>query len=158
MLLMPALNASFAATLPPSLSLHAFNNMQLPLPKHSDKSPAPPAPTSTTSLSNTVKGQIHVKLIQTRGLNVFSSMVRLYVAVQFEQNEFVSQDPTDEADKKVKSVSISCVGSGSVLSALAKVLGNPHPLSPSSSVRSHSSANSTGTSTTDGLFVHSNAK
>ncbi|SJL01708.1 related to SCH9-serine/threonine protein kinase involved in stress response and nutrient-sensing signaling pathway [Armillaria ostoyae] len=148
----PALNASFAAALPPSLSLHAFNNMQLPSPKRSDKSPAPPASTSTTSLSNTSKGQIHVKLIQARGLNVLSSTARPYVVVQFEQNEFVSRDPTDEADKEVKGVPISRVGSGSALSALAKASGNPHPPSPSSSVGSRSSANSSGTGTTGGLF------
>ncbi len=88
----------------------------------------------------------------------WASMVRPYVIVQFEQNEFVSRDPTDEADKEVKCVPISRIGSGSVLGALANVLGNPHPLSPSSSVRSRSSSNSSNTGTTGGLFVHSNAK
>ncbi|PBL02252.1 kinase-like protein [Armillaria gallica] len=126
--------------------------MQLPSPKRSDKSPAPPASTSTTSLSNTSKGQIHVKLIQARGLNVLSSTARPYVVVQFEQNEFVSRDPTDEADKEVKGVPMSRVGSGSALSALAKASGNPHPPSPSSSVGSRSSANSSGTGTNGGLF------
>ncbi|KAI6097414.1 kinase-like domain-containing protein [Pisolithus croceorrhizus] len=40
--------------------------------------------------SVTSKGQIHVKLISAR--------------VQFEQNEFVSRDPTDEMDKEVKGI------------------------------------------------------
>lgn len=48
------------------------------------------------------KGQIHVKLISARGLSVTSVHARPYVVVQFEQNEFVSRDPTDEMDKEVK--------------------------------------------------------
>ncbi|KAI0774169.1 serine/threonine protein kinase [Fomes fomentarius] len=50
------------------------------------------------------KGQIHVKLIQARGLNVRSSLSRPYVVVQFEQNEFVSREPTGEGDKEVKGI------------------------------------------------------
>jgi hypothetical protein len=45
-----------------------------------------------------------VKLIQARGLNVPSLQSRPYLVVQFEQNEFVSRDPTDEADREVKGV------------------------------------------------------
>lgn len=48
------------------------------------------------------KGQLHVKLIQARGLAVRSPRARPYVVVQFEQAEFVSRDPTDETDKEVR--------------------------------------------------------
>ncbi|KAG6333506.1 hypothetical protein ID866_5582 [Astraeus odoratus] len=61
------------------------------------------APSSQASGSSaTSKGQIHVKLISARGLSVTSVHARPYVVVQFEQNEFVSRDPTDEMDKEVK--------------------------------------------------------
>ena len=66
------------------------------------------------------RGQIHVKLIQARGLNVRSSKARPYVVVQFEQNEFVSRDPTDETDKEVKGVAtnLSRNSSSTALSTL----------------------------------------
>ena len=52
---------------------------------------------STSSSSSSVsRGQLHVKLIQARGLNVHSVHARPYVVVQFEQNEFVSRDPIHE--------------------------------------------------------------
>ena len=64
--------------------------------------------TSTTSSLNgnsgPSRGQIHVKLISARGLNVRSVKARPYVVVQFEQNEFVSRDPTEETDKEIKGV------------------------------------------------------
>ncbi|EAU84562.1 AGC/Akt protein kinase [Coprinopsis cinerea okayama7 len=71
-----------------------------------------PSPSSSSPLSAS-RGQIHVKLISARALNVRSVHARPYVVVQFEQNEFVSRDPTDEGDKEVKGVatainSLSC--------------------------------------------------
>lgn len=63
------------------------------------------------------KGQIHVKLIQARSLNVRSSSSRPYLVVQFEQNEFVSRDPTDETDKEVKGIATNL----SALSALGAI-------------------------------------
>lgn len=79
------------------LSIHApdFNMMQPPKPKNK--------PHQTPS-SGPSKGQIHVKLIQARNLNVPTNHARPYVVVQFEQNEFVSRDPTDESDREVKGV------------------------------------------------------
>ncbi|CAL1700924.1 unnamed protein product [Somion occarium] len=73
--------------------------------------------------SSTSKGQIHVKLIQARGLNVRSSHARPYVVVQFEQNEFVSRDPTDESDKEVKGVAttLSRNSSSTALTALSTI-------------------------------------
>lgn len=75
--------------------------------------------------SGPTKGQIHVKLISARGLNVRSSKARPYVVVQFEQNEFVSRDPTEESDKEIKGVAtnLSRVSSSTALSSLA---GHPH--------------------------------
>lgn len=54
-----------------------------------------------------------------------SSKARPYVVVQFEQNEFVSRDPTDEADKEVKGVAtnLSRTSSSTALSTMAG-----HPL------------------------------
>ncbi|KAI0796771.1 kinase-like domain-containing protein [Abortiporus biennis] len=84
-------------------------------------------PSAATGASSAApaKGQIHVKLIQARGLNVRSSKARPYVVVQFEQNEFVSRDPTDESDKEVRGVAtaLSRNSSSTALSALG-VLSN----------------------------------
>ncbi|TRM68345.1 putative serine/threonine protein kinase [Schizophyllum amplum] len=71
--------------------------------------PSAPSPSSTAQQSSSAgpsasKGQIHVKLIQARGLNVSSSAARPYVVVTYEQSEFVSRDPTDETDKEVRGV------------------------------------------------------
>lgn len=79
-----------------------------------------PGPTPTAGPS---KGQIHVKLIQARGLNVRSTSARPYAVVQFEQNEFVSRDPTDEMGKEVKgtATTISRNGSSTALSALSAI-------------------------------------
>lgn len=134
------------------LSLHApvFNMQQPPPPKRqtskqpgsagssssSGSSSAPktngrntPASTNTSASSSMQssgpsKGQIHVKLIQARGLNVRSSSSRPYVVVQFEQNEFVSRDPTGEDDKEVKGVATSTLSrnpSSTALSALGAI-------------------------------------
>ncbi|EMD40811.1 hypothetical protein CERSUDRAFT_45181 [Gelatoporia subvermispora B] len=69
------------------------------------------------------RGQVHVKLIQARGLNVRASNARPYVVVQFEQNEFVSREPTDETDKEVKGVAtaLSRNTSSTALSALGAI-------------------------------------
>ena len=106
----------------PTTTIHApvFNIMEPPKPK-SKPPPAqsPPKPQA----SGPSKGQIHVKLIQARGLNVPSLQARPYVVVQFEQNEFVSRDPTDEADKEVKGVAttLSRNSSSTALSSLTAI-------------------------------------
>lgn len=148
---------TFAAALPTThLSIHAPDfNMALPssklnksVPNRSSASQAPSASSSlsipstsnssaSTSISNgssspssqpsASKGQIHVKLIQARGLNVRASSARPYVVVQFEQNEFVSRDPTDESDKEVKgtasalSSNIPRTSSSNAISALGAI-------------------------------------
>ncbi|KAJ6510033.1 kinase-like domain-containing protein [Mycena vitilis] len=68
------------------------------------------------------KGQIHVKLIQARALHVRPTG-RPYVVVQFEQNEFVSRDPTGEADKEVKGTptALPSAASSSAMSALGAI-------------------------------------
>lgn len=106
------------------LSLHApVFNMQQPPPGNRNKSLAsiitssPSTPPQTTAS----KGQIHVKLIQARALNVRTMHARPYVVVQFEQNEFVSRDPTDETDKEVKGTAISRQPSSNAVSALGAI-------------------------------------
>ncbi|OJA15277.1 hypothetical protein AZE42_00941 [Rhizopogon vesiculosus] len=104
------------------------NNSNTP----SSSSPSTRTSSSTASSSTaaphphttgTSKGQIHVKLISARGLNVTSIHSRSYVVVQFEQNEFVSRDPTDEMDKEVKGIAtaLSRVSSSNGLSTLSAV-------------------------------------
>ncbi|KAH7887955.1 kinase-like domain-containing protein [Phlebopus sp. FC_14] len=117
----------------------------------------------TPGPSATSKGQIHVKLISARGLNVPSIRARPYVVVQFEQNEFVSRDPTDEMDKEVKgtATTLSRASSSIALSSLSAIGGAPRPAgksstntSPSSSVSSSSKSPSPTNppSVTQGLF------
>jgi hypothetical protein len=102
------------------LSIHApIFIMQQPPPAKNLIIKQPPS--SSTPPSS--KGQIHVKLIQARALNVRSLNARPYVVVQFEQNEFVSRDPTLESDKEVKGAAISL--SRSISSA--KILRHPQP-------------------------------
>jgi hypothetical protein len=83
----------------------------------------PPPLSSSASAPPTSKGQIHVKLIQARALNVRTVYARPYVVVQFEQNEFVSRDPTLESDKEVKgtATSVSRSISSNALSALGAI-------------------------------------
>ena len=107
------------------LSLHApVFNMQPPPPaKNLTKSKQPPLATSPSPHTPISRGQIHVKLIQARALNVRSINARPYVVVQFEQNEFVSRDPTLESDKEVKGTptSLSTSTSSTALSALGAI-------------------------------------
>lgn len=75
------------------------------------------------SASGPSKGQIHVKLIQARGLNVRSSQSKPYVVVQFEQNEFVGRDPIEETEKEAKGIAtnLSRQSSSTAISALTAV-------------------------------------
>lgn len=115
-----ATHTSFAAALPTtSVSLHAPDFNMHAAPRSKPHTPSPPPPLTAS------RGQIHVKLIQARALNVHSSGARPYVVVQFEQNEFISRDPTDDADKEVKGVAAP----QRALNALARASGQ----SPSSS-------------------------
>ncbi|KAI9574915.1 kinase-like domain-containing protein [Boletus coccyginus] len=116
--------------------------------------PQPPAPSATS------KGQIHIKLISARGLNVSSIHARPYVVVQFEQNEFVSRDPTEETDKEVKgtATALSRTSSSNALTAL-NAIGVSRPpgksstnTSPSSSLSSSSKLPSPIHPSPQGLF------
>ncbi|KAG1762313.1 kinase-like domain-containing protein [Suillus occidentalis] len=113
--------------------------------------------TATPHSTGTSKGQIHVKLISARGLNVTSVRSRPYVVVQFEQNEFVSRDPTDEMDKEVKgtATALSRASSSIALSALSSI-GVPRPPGKASPGNSPSSSLQPSSinlhSTTHGLF------
>ncbi|KZT42896.1 Pkinase-domain-containing protein [Sistotremastrum suecicum HHB10207 ss-3] len=83
----------------------------------------PPVQPATPSHPNTPRGQLHVKLLQARHLHVSNPLARPYVVVQFEQNEFVSREPTDETEKEVKGVpvSLSRNTSSTALSALGAI-------------------------------------
>lgn len=103
---------------PPSASRRALAN------KSSASSPSTASQSATSTPAVTLsKGQIHVKLIQARGLNVRAPHARPYVVVQFEQNEFVSRDPTAETDKEVKgtATNLSRNGSSNAISALGAI-------------------------------------
>ncbi|KAH7102711.1 Pkinase-domain-containing protein [Auriculariales sp. MPI-PUGE-AT-0066] len=117
-----------------SLSLHPldFDIKQPPQPRGMGASPPTPSagPTTTTeprskrsSSSSSVKGQLHVKLIEAKGLNVPSIRSRPYVVVQFEQSEFVSRDPTCESDREAKGtpVALSRNISASAVGALGAI-------------------------------------
>ena len=107
------------------LSLHApiFIMQQPPPAKNLIIKPQPPSLPPSSSTPPSSKGQIHVKLIQARALNVRTVNARPYVVVQFEQNEFVSRDPTLESDKEVKgaAISLSRSISSNALSALGAI-------------------------------------
>ncbi|KAJ7937273.1 putative serine/threonine protein kinase [Mycena leptocephala] len=91
-----------------------------PKPQLPNKSPAPQtSSTAPHGPGSSSKGQIHVKLIQARGLHVRPT-AKPYVVVQFEQNEFVSRDPTGEADKEVKGTPTTLAAS-SAMSALGAI-------------------------------------
>lgn len=145
------------------LSLHAPDfNMRQPPPSRQhksgqDKSSTPSSSSISSSSSNgststTVgpsKGQIHVKLIQARGLNVRSVNARPYVVVQFEQNEFISREPADEMDKEVKgtATALSRNGSSNALSALSAIgLRAPRDSSKRAKSSADSSPSSSGKS------------
>ena len=114
----------------------------------------PPAPSATS------KGQIRVKLISARGLNVSSIHACPYVVVQFEQNEFVSRDPTEETDKEVKgtATALSRTSSSNALTALSAIGVSRPPgksstnTSPSSSIPSSCKVPSPILPSTQGLF------
>ncbi|KII95796.1 hypothetical protein PLICRDRAFT_98198 [Plicaturopsis crispa FD-325 SS-3] len=78
---------------------------------------------SQTSTAGPSKGQIHVKLIQARGLSVRSIHARPYVVVQFEQNEFVGRDPIEETEKEAKgtATTLASNGSSNAISALGAI-------------------------------------
>lgn len=120
------------------VSLHApvFNIMQPPPPK--SVSAFPPAPSRDSALS---KGQIHLKLIQSRGLSVRNLSARPYCVVQFEQNEFVSRDPIPESDKEVKGKPVARIisrqSSSTAINAL-DAIGSRHSSRKNSDNNSHS--------------------
>ncbi|KAG6886079.1 hypothetical protein C0993_004069 [Termitomyces sp. T159_Od127] len=114
-----------------TLSLHAPDfNMQPPPRRLHKAALAGPAPSAHTATSTphvaSSRGQIHVKLIQARGLAVRAPAARPYVVVQFEKNEFVSRDPTSDADKEVRGTptNLSRTSSSNAISALGAALDN----------------------------------
>ncbi|KIY49586.1 putative serine/threonine protein kinase [Fistulina hepatica ATCC 64428] len=133
-----------------------------PPPRNSKLSDPPPASSSPSAA--TMMGQIHVKLIEARALNVSSSSSRPYVVVQFEHNEFISRDPIDETDKQVNSIpALAAPGTTTTtaaVSALGKALeaANGHRSASSPNISSlvsstkRSSSDSSNGSKNGGLF------
>ncbi|KAL5508217.1 SCH9_2 [Sanghuangporus vaninii] len=147
-----------AAPSPPTTQRRDQQQQQLTIatPIPVAQSPSTASSTSSSSASSSVsRGQLHVKLIQARGLNVHSVNARPYVVVQFEQNEFVSRDPIHELEKEVKgtATNLSRNSSSSALSALGAInsraieqarrsAANSTASSPQSSVSSNKSTRS----------------
>lgn len=108
------------------------------------------------------RGQLHVKLIAARGLNVSSPRARPYVVVQFEQSEFVSRDPIAESDAPVRgvpaalsrvssAVNVALTATGAAGSGLARALAAN---TPGSSVSSGSSNGLGTTSSHNPVWKH----
>ncbi|KAK1228898.1 Serine/threonine-protein kinase [Marasmius sp. AFHP31] len=159
---------SFANSIPTtSLTLNApdFSMSLPPPPKSANKSSASQSspsqslksrlstslmnkfdsPSSSSSGTSTpvVKGQIHVKLIQARGLSVKAPTARPYVVVQFEQNEFISRDPTDEADREVKGTATSRHNPSNSTSSAMNALGAIHDANIKASAKANGSSKDT---------------
>ncbi|PIL37051.1 transporter [Ganoderma sinense ZZ0214-1] len=115
--------------------------------------PASSATSASSSMhpSAPSKGQIHVKLIQARSLNVRSSTSRPYLVVQFEQNEFVSRDPTDETDKEVKGIATN-LSALSALGAINSKASSKQGSARSSALPTPSSSFGSGKSQLQGTF------
>ncbi|SRR6266851_6418285 len=167
------------------LTLHAPDfDMQLPPANRSSHSRTPPLASSpsrplpsqaasTPAPSSSSKGQIHVKLISARGLKASSIKSRPYVVVVFENNEFISRDPTDEGDKEVRGVAtnlsrtsssiavstLGTLGSKAVAQETPTLTRRQSPVSSSSSPKSSLSVPSaSGTRTpSNGLLGRTSA-
>ncbi|KAI0304202.1 kinase-like protein [Russula brevipes] len=113
----PVNRSSHSRSPPPTTTLDASTLGSSPSRPHTSHSVSTAAPPSSP------KGQIHVKLISARGLNTPSIDSRPYVVVVFENNEFVSRDPTDEGDKEVRGVAtnLSRTSSSIAVSTLGAV-------------------------------------
>ncbi|KAG6880075.1 hypothetical protein C0992_006887 [Termitomyces sp. T32_za158] len=111
-------NADITPLATPTLGFPAQPTTHLSLHAPEFAMQQPPPPRSAPAPS---RGQLHVKLIQARGLAVHTPAARPYVVVQFEKNEFVSRDPTTESDKEVRGTptNLSRTSSSNAISALA---------------------------------------
>ncbi|KAH9062799.1 Pkinase-domain-containing protein [Lactarius vividus] len=124
---------------PTALTLHTPDfALQTPPVNRSSRSRSPSPTTLLSSLSHllqsppsqipasssTLKGQIHVRLISARGLNVPSLDSRPYVVVVFENNEFVSRDPTDGGDEEVKGIATDLSHTSSIVVSDLGVIGS----------------------------------
>lgn len=172
-------SGGFAAAIPaPQFSLHvpdlSMRNTKKPSQLSNameNKSKTPSSSTTSTTRTTsssapssqpsggsvTSKGQIHVKLISARGLSVTSVHARPYVVVQFEQNEFVSRDPTDEMDKEVKGIAtaLSRTSSSNAVAAIGPQRSagkSSTESSPTASLHSGPSLTSSTSHPTQSLF------
>jgi len=104
---------SVPSTMPLSLPPSKQQNARLPEPEPTLDSPPKETVEQTPNgtPSNSSLGQVHVKLIQARGLNIATTLAKPYVVVQFEQNEFVSRDPIDESEREVRGIPRPALGS-----------------------------------------------
>ncbi|KAG8726617.1 hypothetical protein FRC12_023230 [Ceratobasidium sp. 428] len=102
---------------------------------------------------NPSRGQLHVKLIAARGLNVSSPRARPYVVVQFEQSEFVSRNPIDESDAPLRGApaalsrvnsALNVTAAAGPTSGISRVLASATPRSSVSSGSSNGGQNGNG--------------
>lgn len=110
------------------VTIHApvFNMQSPPAPKKITNADSKPVVSGTmgppgSGSGGGSKGQIHVKLIQARGLSVSSMAARPYVVVQFEQNEFVSREPIEESDKALRGNPVPSSSTSQAMSALGAI-------------------------------------
>jgi hypothetical protein len=92
-----SLAAAAMATKPSTSSALAATTPAVPFPA-AQAQPQPQAPTGPRAPF----GQIHVKLLSARGLNVHSARACPYVVAEFENSEFVSRDPVGERGQTLK--------------------------------------------------------
>src|ERR1700761_7785307 len=109
----------------------AHKKSQLSLSSSSNKSSTASSASSSAATAvnsaSSSKGQLHLKLLSARSLNVSSHSSRPYVVVQYDNNEFVSREPIAESEKEVKSAALS-IGAPS-----ASTNGGPAVMSRNSS-------------------------
>ena len=123
------------------LSLH--DPFDLPTMLAATKSSASPSSSSGSTTQSSAsdaapesRGQLHLKLISARALNIRSVHARPYVVVQFEHSEFVSRDPTDEDDRELRGTATTISRNVSFESRASARIVHPPPPSATSSVRS----------------------
>lgn len=127
-----------------------------PLRRNHSHTPSIREKDSTQAGGNPSRGQLHVKLIAARGLNISSPRARPYVVVQFEQSEFVSRDPIEESDAPLRGApaalsrvnsSVNVTGAVGAASGIGRALAATTPGSSFSSGSSGGGGHSNGNGT-----------
>ncbi|KLO11260.1 kinase-like protein [Schizopora paradoxa] len=126
-----ATSSSVAPSAPSAPSSVAPSAIQAQKPIGVSNATQTAAKEGANGTTNGSRGQIHVKVLQARNLNIRPhplatnprAQPRPYVVVQFEQNEFISRDPIREHEREVKGVAtaLSRNASSTALEALGAI-------------------------------------